>query len=67
MNDWTAIFVTDQPYRAEIIKGVLCDNGVEAIVMNHKDSSFTIGNLELMVKNEDAEKAAKIIKSIHCE
>lgn len=67
MNNWTPIFVTSQLYRAEIIKGMLCDNGIEAIIMNQKDSSFEIGDVTVMVNNEEKEKAAEIIKSLNCE
>lgn len=66
-DDWTEIFVTDQLFRAELIKGILCDNGVEAVIMNHKDSSFQLGSIQVMVNQENQEKAIAIIKSINCE
>lgn len=67
MNDWTTIFVTEQLYRAEIIKSLLCDNGIEAVIMNHKDSSFKIGTIEVMVSANERDKATELIKSINCE
>lgn len=67
MNDWTTIFVTEQLYRAEIVKSLLCDNGIEAVIMNHKDSSFKIGTIEVMVSVNERDKATELIKSINCE
>ena len=65
MNDWVVIFETGQLYRAELVKSLLNDNNVEAVILNQKDSSFKIGAIE--VKKEDKGKAAAIIKSVNCE
>ena len=43
MNDWVVIFETGQLYRAELVKSLLNDNNVEAVILNQKDSSFKIG------------------------
>ena len=66
MNDWVVIFETGQLYRAELVKSLLNDNNVEAVILNQKDS-FKIGAIEVMVKKEDKGKAAAIIKSVNCE
>ena len=68
MNDWVVIFETGLvSYRAELVKSLLNDNNVEAVILNQKDSSFKIGAIEVMVKKEDKGKAAAIIKSVNCE
>lgn len=67
MNDWGVIFETDQLYQAELVKNLLHDNNIEAVILNQKDSSFKIGAVEVMVKEEDKGKAAAIIKSVNCE
>lgn len=67
MNDWIAIFETSQIYQAEIAKGVLCDNGIEAVILNRQDSSYKFGTIQVMVKTENKEKAAEILKSNRCE
>lgn len=67
-DKWITIYETDQLYQAEIIKGVLCDNGVEAFVLNQKDSSYImIGTIKVMINEKDREKAAAIIKSANGE
>ena len=48
MNDWVVIFETGQLYRAELVKSLLNDNNVEAVILNQKDSSFKIGAIEGM-------------------
>lgn len=67
MNDWITIFETNQLYQAEMVKDILGDNNIEAVIFNQKDSSFKIGMIAVMVKNEDKEKAAEIVKSIDSE
>lgn len=67
MNDWITIFETNQLYQAEMVKDILGDKNIEAVILNQKDSSFKIGIIEVMVRNEDKEKAAEIVKSIDCE
>lgn len=68
MNDWIAIYETDQIYKAEIVKGILCDNGVEAVILNQKDSSYLMfGSIKVMVNEANQEKAIEIIKSATCE
>ena len=68
MNNWISIFETDQLYKAELVKSVLYDNGVEAVILNQKDSSYnTFGTIQVMVSRDHKDQAEEIIKSIHCE
>lgn len=67
MNDWTTIFETGQLYLAEMVKGMLEGNNLEAVILNQQDSSYKFGTIAVMVKNEDKEKAEEIIKSANCE
>ena len=68
MDDWTTIYETAQLYQAEIVKGLLTSNGIEAIVMNQQDSSYVmVGPIQVMIRKTDQDKATKIIKSSNCE
>ncbi|NCE71385.1 DUF2007 domain-containing protein [Odoribacter sp. Z80] len=68
MDDWTTIYETAQLYQAEIVKGLLTSNGIEAIVMNQQDSSYVmVGTIKVMIRKTDQDKATKIIKSLNCE
>ena len=52
-DKWITIYDTDQLYQAEIIKGVLCDNGVEAFILNQKDSSYImLGTIKVMINEK---------------
>lgn len=68
MDDWTSIYETTQLYQAEIVKGLLTSNGIEAVVMNQQDSSYVMfGTIKVMTRKVDQEKATEIIKSSNCE
>lgn len=41
-KDWVKIFESNQPFQAEVIKGLLLENGINAVLVNKQDSSYTI-------------------------
>ncbi len=46
-------------------KDLLEDGGIEAVVINHKDSAYVCwGEYELFVREENEEDAAAILKQI---
>ena len=68
MDNWTSVFETNQLYKAELIKDILCDNDIDAVILNQKDSSSnSFGEIYVMVNKEEKEKAEGIIKTVHCE
>ncbi len=67
MDNWIAIYETDQLYRAELVKDILNNEEVDAVILNRKDSSYHFGSIQVMVNPKDKEKAAEIVKSIDCE
>ncbi|MDO9512615.1 MAG: DUF2007 domain-containing protein [Bacteroidales bacterium] len=48
-------------YEAELIKGLLLENGIEAVLMNKRDSEFLIGDVEVLVPVESMQKALELI------
>ena len=65
-KDWVKIFETNQTFRAEIIKGMLLDNGINAVVLNHVDSSYLAalpGMAELYVHESQAAEAISILQA----
>jgi len=63
MEGWVAIFSCDNVFRAELARQHLGNNGIEAIVVNKKDSFYvTIGDVEVYVAAEDAEQATSLLK-----
>lgn len=59
---WVLVFSTAAPYQAEIVKQMLENNGLEAIVMNKQDSSYPmLGEADVLVSKENETKARKLI------
>lgn len=61
-KNWTKIFTTGKPYRAELFKGLLEENNIESIIINKQDSAYLFGELELYVDADDIIQAKRIIE-----
>ncbi|MDR0714475.1 MAG: DUF2007 domain-containing protein, partial [Bacteroidales bacterium] len=42
MKDWKCIYSTEQRYRADIVKALLAGEDIEAVILDKKDSSYTV-------------------------
>ena len=63
-SNWIKIYSTTQQHLVEIAKGVLKENGIESVILNKKDSAYTmIGEIELYANPEQALEAMSILKS----
>lgn len=63
-TDWVKIYETQSQSNAEIIKGVLEENEIDAVVMNKKDSTIqTFGQIEVYVKPADENAAIELIST----
>ncbi|MGY6742310.1 MAG: putative signal transducing protein [Cecembia sp.] len=64
MKNWQKVYENNSPVRAEIVKGVLEDNGIQAVILSKKESVYQIfGNYEVMVPVNDALRAVNIVKN----
>lgn len=63
MNEWSVVYKSAIHSRAEIVKGVLIECGIEAILVDKKDSSIHMphGQVEILVKQNKVLEAVKII------
>lgn len=62
-NDWVKIYVTANPIEAEIILSMLLENGIQAVEMNKRDSSYqSFGNIELYCQQNQVLTALHLIK-----
>lgn len=63
MKDWTVVYKTPIISRAEIVKGVLNDRGIDSVIINKKDSTIHInhGQIEVMVQKDQVLDAVKIV------
>ena len=63
MENWQCIYTTDQEYQADLVKGYLANENVEAVIFNKKDSAYNIfGRVEVYVQPEDENLAIELIK-----
>jgi hypothetical protein len=62
MNDWQAVFKDDREHRAEIVKAVLDDMGMNPVLVNKKVSQYGFGNFEIFVSPDFVIRALKTIK-----
>lgn len=65
MKDWTVVYKTPISSRADIVKGVLNESNIEAVIVNKKDSTvhFSHGQIEVLVQKEYVLTAMKIVNN----
>ncbi len=62
MENKKLVYTTTQDHMASLIKGALEAEGIEVLVLNQKDSAYTVfGDIELYVPTEDEDRAKKVI------
>lgn len=61
-KNWVKIYTSFNFYRAEIIKQVLVEHHIDAVLLNRQDSSHhAFGNIEVYVHKEDFSDAIEIM------
>ena len=67
-SDWEMVFKTQNPVQADIVAGNLKNDGIEVVVINKRDSSYTVfGFVELYVPEDQSEIAKKLISEAQYE
>ncbi len=61
-EDWVEIYKTSNVIDAEMVKAMLADQGIEAVVLNQIDSSFIFGKAIVYCKAEDESFAKTFIQ-----
>lgn len=61
MNNWIKVYSNSQYFKSEIVKQVLIDHEIEAVIMNKQDSSYKFGMVEVHVEESHADQAKQII------
>lgn len=65
-KDWIRIFASDRPFEAEIIKGMLLENEINAVLLNRQDSSYIQalpGQAEVYVHVSQEAQARELISN----
>lgn len=63
-DNWVVVFRTPDTVRATIARQKLLEAGIEAVVIDKKDSSLPLGEAELYVNREREEEARIVIKEL---
>ncbi len=63
MENWIKVFEDQNQIRAEIVKGVLEEKGVPAVVLNKKETVYQLnGTYQVLVPNDQAIHALQLIQ-----
>lgn len=60
-SKWKRVFSSNHEYQAAIVEQALSKYGIACIQMNKRDSAYTIGQIEVLVSQEDVLEAINII------
>lgn len=60
---WVKIKIYTNPIGGEIVKQMLEENNIPAVLMNKQDSSYHFGKLELYVQEHNKDAALTLIES----
>lgn len=64
MENWIKVFESSMQVRAEIVKGVLEEHQIQAVVLNKKETIYQIfGNYEVHVQRGNMMTATNIIQN----
>ncbi len=68
MENWKCVYTTNQVYKAEAVKDLLAEGNIEAVIVDKKDSAYTVfGEVELFVQPEDENMAIELVKGFDIE
>jgi hypothetical protein len=63
MENWIRVFEDQNQIRAEIVKGVLEEKGVPAVVLNKKETVYQLhGTYQVLVPGDQAIPALQLIQ-----
>ncbi|MHC1708311.1 MAG: DUF2007 domain-containing protein [Bacteroidales bacterium] len=62
-SNWVKIYSSSLVHEVEIFRGMLEENGIEAVIINKKDSAYLFGEAELYVTADDAFDAKQLISN----
>lgn len=60
-NEWVKIHTSNQFFKAEMVRQVLIDNEIDAVLMNKQDSAYKFGDVEVHIHQNQFQKALAII------
>ncbi len=61
MENWTAVYSTNLLINAELLKHMLANHNITAVLKNVQDSMYHFGSIQLYVKPADIIRAKHLI------
>lgn len=63
MADWRAVYEGPSEWQAELVKAVLEEHDIQAVVLNLRDRSYgNFGRVRVMVEESDFDQAMKYLR-----
>ena len=59
---WECLFASKILYKAEILKGLLEESNIPAVIVNKQDSAYLFGDIEVYVRLDNVLRAQQILK-----
>jgi hypothetical protein len=64
MDNWIKVFESEMQVRAEIVKGILEEHGIHAVVLNKKETVYKIfGTYHVLVQRDNSLVASNIVQN----
>jgi hypothetical protein len=60
-SSWVKIYTSHQFIKSEIVRQVLIDHQIEAVLMNKQDSAYKFGEVEIYIHQSNFDKAIELI------
>lgn len=60
---WECLFGSKYLYKAEILKSLLEENEISAVIINKQDSAYLFGDIEVYVKLDDIIRSRHILQT----
>ncbi len=60
-NNWVKIYTSRDFYKSELVRQVLIDHGMEAIIMDKQGFPYRIGEIEVYIHGDNFNEALELI------
>ena len=64
-KSWKKIYFSGDEFKVLIARDLLAENGINAVIINQKDSSYLVfGDVELYIEEQDEQEALKVLDQL---